>query len=88
MLLRHETSHSVFKTKVKTINDIQFKIIELKYKVKKFYLYNTQIEHAVINLNNPRYFFSVQFENKNLSYEQLYKWCKENHLLENQNISE
>jgi hypothetical protein len=37
-------------------------VIELQYEPDTFYLFNNQVEHTVINLDGPRYLFSLYFE--------------------------
>jgi hypothetical protein len=52
-------SHTLFGAQKDYINK---KIIELKYEPNTFYLFNNQMEHCVINLDGPRYLFSLYFE--------------------------
>ena len=40
----------------------QFEITEFEYEPNYFYLFNTQAMHTVINYEQPRYLFSLQFE--------------------------
>jgi hypothetical protein len=40
-------------------------------------LFNTQREHCVVNLEQPRYIISLSF-NENISYDDLYAHCIEN----------
>ena len=37
-------------------------VIELNYEPDTFYLFNNQIQHTVINLDGPRYLFSLYFD--------------------------
>lgn len=45
-------------------------ITELKYEPHTYYLFNTQIKHAVLNLNNVRYMLSIGFNDPN-TYESI-----------------
>jgi hypothetical protein len=40
----------------------QFEIAEFQYEANYFYLFNTQAMHTVINYEQPRYLFSLEFE--------------------------
>jgi hypothetical protein len=85
MLLSSGVSHSVFKTKQENSYNYEFK--ELIFEKKSLYLYNVSKPHAVMNFDKTRYMFSVKFKDGKLSYDELFKWCEENNLLENQNIN-
>jgi hypothetical protein len=88
MLISSGISHSIFKKEsTDSDNMYQYEFEELIFEEKTFYLYNVSREHCVINFDKPRYMFSVKFKDGKLSYNELFKWCKENNLLENQNIS-
>ena len=79
MLLSGRGCHTIFGEESEKFR-IQYDILELKYQPKKFYLFNTQIEHCVINFNEQeRYLFSLEFEQEmhNLSYETLLHWKKQ-----------
>ena len=79
---------SIFKKdKPETDNTYQYGFEELIFEEKTFYLYNVSKEHCVINFDKPRFMFSVKFKDGKLSYDELFKWCEENNLLENQNIN-
>ena len=52
-------SHTLFGTQRDQLNK---DVIELKYEPNTFYLFNNQVEHTVINLDGPRYLFSLYFE--------------------------
>lgn len=87
MLLSSGVSHSIFKKENKeTDNMYQYEFQELIFEEKSFYLYNVSREHCVINFDKPRYMFSIKFKDGKLSYHEVMEWCKENNLLENQNI--
>jgi len=49
------------------------KFEELHYEPKHYYLLNTQATHCVVNFENPRLIFSLEFkeDKTELSYEQL-----------------
>jgi len=46
---------------------------ELKYVHGKYYVFNTQVPHMVINTTEPRYLFSVEFldEDRGLTFDEL-----------------
>jgi hypothetical protein len=62
-------SHTLFGTQRDQLNK---DVIELKYAPDTFYLFNNQVEHTVINLDGPRYLFSLYFE-KEKNYHSLKK---------------
>lgn len=76
MLLRDNHSHCLFSSDTDEYND---SFVELKYKPNKFYLFNTQRRHSVINFNFPRYMFSVELskDKTQLTYDEVYTWCNE-----------
>jgi hypothetical protein len=82
MLISSGVSHSIFKTKQS--NSYRFNFKELVYEEKFFYLYNVTSLHSLINFNKSRCVFSIKFKDSQLSYNQLFKWCKENYLFENE----
>ena len=59
MLLNYDgVSHCVFGG-----NDaVQFPIVELEYKPDTYYLLDTAQPHMVLNIDKPRYMFSVEFD--------------------------
>ena len=61
----------------KETNDL-FKLTELSYEPNRYYLFNTQESHAVLNGNNVRYILSIGF--KNITYQDLLTYCKDNNL--------
>lgn len=96
MLISSGISHSLFKLEDwidegRTVpldsNGEQYKFEELVFEEKTFYLYHTAMKHGVINFNKPRYMFSLRFDDGSLSYKDLYDWCEENNLLENEDKS-
>lgn len=76
MILESDHSHTLFKSRPNKF--VVEKIIELKYEPKRFYLFNTQITHCVINFNKPRYLFSCEFEQKKdkLNYIKILNYLK------------
>jgi hypothetical protein len=88
MLISSGVSHSIFKRdNPETDNMYQYEFEELIFEPKIFYLYNVSKEHCAINFNQPRYMFSVKFKDGKLPYNELFDWCQNNNLLENQNIN-
>lgn len=85
MLISSGKYHSLFK--IEDYTKEKYKFEELIFEEKTFYLYNTAIQHGVINFDKPRYMFSLKFDNENLTYQEVFKWCKQNNLLEDQNIN-
>lgn len=51
-------------------------LTELTYQVDTYYLLNTQVKHAVLNLSNTRYLLSIGFEHPN-TYEDILNYYKE-----------
>ena len=52
--------------KYKNNHNSQLDFVELKYKENKFYLFNNQEYHTVINFDKDRVIFTIEFEkNKN-----------------------
>lgn len=77
-----ETSLSLFgsdKVESQMMNDIT----HLNYEKDKLYLFNTQETHCIINLHEPRYLFSLLFEqDKNcLSYNDIREYLKNDTIL-------
>ena len=50
-----------------------FKVQELKYRPAAYYVFNTQVPHAVLNTTKPRYLFSLEFleEDRGLTFDEL-----------------
>ena len=67
--------------KEKNDNNVYF--TELNYQENVFYLFNNQFPHSVINFEEPRYLFSLEFlsHKEELSYAEIYKWCRQRDLL-------
>ncbi len=81
MLLKEVHSYSLFGFDKDQYNT---SFVELKYQPKKFYLFNTQHIHSVVNFQEPRYVFTVEFsKNKQeLNYQDVYDWCLNEGLLD------
>ena len=70
MLLNFEgTSHCLFAKG----EGVQFSFEELPYSPDRYYLFNTQTRHTVINFGEPRYLFTIEFgaDKDHLSFEDL-----------------
>jgi hypothetical protein len=52
---------------------VVFNTRELKYKPDTYYVFNTQVPHAVLNTEKPRYLFSVEFleKDRSLTFDEL-----------------
>jgi hypothetical protein len=74
MLLQHQDSFVLFGNSVSDSDD-QFEITCLDYNIGEFYLFNNQCMHTVINFNEYRYMFTLEFEeDKNtLTYQNFYE---------------
>lgn len=68
LLLNDCHCHTLFSQRSKYICNF----IELKYKPDTYYILNTNIDHTLINFDQPRYLLSLSFE-KNLNYINLVK---------------
>lgn len=80
-LNNHSNSTTCFinETRVNEVNNVT----KLEYDPGYFYLFNTQIHHQVLNLNEDRYFFSLTFElpKTQLTYKDILNFCIEQDLL-------
>jgi hypothetical protein len=75
MLLNFEgISHCLFAKGEGT----QFEVEELVYTPNRYFLFNTQTSHTVINFAEPRYLFTIEFgaDKDHLSFEDLYLQMK------------
>ena len=63
------------------LDQLVFKIEELKYKPNTYYLFNTQVPHTVYNFETTRYLLSVEFakDKDELSFEDLVKDVQQNY---------
>ena len=59
-------SHTLFGTQRDHLNK---DVVELIYEPDTFYLFNNQVLHTVINLDSPRYLFSLYFEQEKDYFE-------------------
>ena len=57
LLLEHGKSHTVFGA----VDSPNFKVEELEYQAHTYYLLDVTKPHMVLNLDKPRYMFSVEF---------------------------
>ena len=53
-------------------------LVELKYQPKKFYIFNSQIRHSIINLDQDRVLISYLFP-KSTTYEEVKGWYNNYH---------
>lgn len=58
LVSRNHNSHTLFGEEIDGLN---MSITELRYKPDTLYLFNNQAQHCVINLDGPRYLFSLYF---------------------------
>jgi hypothetical protein len=75
MLLNPEIkSHCLFTN----VEGVQFPFEELPYKPDTYYLFNTQSKHMVINFDQPRYLFTIEFsaDKDQLSFDTLVQQIK------------
>lgn len=76
LLTANDSSHCLF-TAHDSEETLQLEVSELYYKEDTFYLFNTQERHMVLNLDKPRYLFSIEFED-HPPYGALVKWANKN----------
>tara|TARA_R110001606_G_C14868150_1_gene589467 strand:+ start:16 stop:510 length:495 start_codon:yes stop_codon:yes gene_type:complete len=69
LLLESQHSHTLF---CKNYDKILGEFTELKYDLYSCYLFNNKIYHTVYNFEGYRYLFSLQFNNKDLTFDDLY----------------
>lgn len=69
MLLDDGFSQCLFTDNVGVVS----KTTELDYEYGKYYVFNTQVPHMVINATEPRYLFSVEFlgDDRGLTFDEL-----------------
>lgn len=72
MLIDGFDSHCVFSNDPE---DVNIPVMELKYQPETYYAFDTQTPHMILNLNNPRYLFSLEFkdDDEKLSFSELIK---------------
>lgn len=70
LLSAHDTSNCLFGIP-KNRDNMYF--TELKYQSSTLYLFNTQVLHTVINFQEPRFLFSLEFD-PDITYEMIYNW--------------
>ena len=76
MLINGEDSKTFFGNKVST--DL-VELTELNYESQRYYLFNTQKNHAILNLNNFRYVLSIGFNPPN-TFDNILNFFQENNL--------
>jgi hypothetical protein len=54
-------------------NGLRCNVEELKYEPDSYYIFNTQVPHMVLNIEQPRYLFSLEFleEDRGLTFDEL-----------------
>jgi hypothetical protein len=60
-------------------DSVLVKLTELVYEPGRYYLFNTQASHAVLNGNNTRYILSIGFIDP-YTYQDALAYCQENNL--------
>jgi hypothetical protein len=70
MLLQDGQSHCLFATEDFGVRCV---VEELQYQPNSYYVFNTQVPHMVLNLEQPRYLFSLEFldEDRGLTFDEL-----------------
>ena len=70
MLIQDGKSHCLFMTED---NGLRCNVEELKYEPDSYYIFNTQVPHMVLNIEQPRYLFSLEFleEDRGLTFDEL-----------------
>jgi hypothetical protein len=59
LVSQNHHSHTLFGRQVDELNR---EVVELQYEPFSLYLFNNQAEHCVLNLDGPRYLFSLYFQ--------------------------
>jgi len=69
LVLDDGSSHCIFAPEYGLVMPIH----ELKYAPFTYYVFNTKVPHMVVNFNEPRYMFSLEFtgKDKDVTYEEL-----------------
>ena len=69
----------VFFTNPSDIGSLVKPIFPIMYEYNKYHVFNTQIPHNIINLNYPRFLFTIEFEKDkdNLTYADMINLVKE-----------
>lgn len=79
LLSTEHDSHCLFtRDWVSTVSDT----VELKYKPDTFYIFNNQCPHMVVNTDQDRYLFSVEFEKskESLTFFNVKSWSEINNI--------
>jgi hypothetical protein len=71
MLIQDGKSHCLFMVED---NGLRCRVEELKYQPDSYYVFNTQVPHMVLNIEQPRYLFSLEFldEDRGLTFDELF----------------
>ncbi len=77
LLSTENHSHTLFGI---PYDDLNRKILELKYEPKQYYLFNNQVQHCVCNLDKDRYLFSIYFQ-KEMPFKDIRETLKKANLL-------
>tara|TARA_R110000787_G_scaffold72550_2_gene161723 strand:- start:1694 stop:2209 length:516 start_codon:yes stop_codon:yes gene_type:complete len=70
LVLEPVNSHTIF---CHNYGEILGEFEELKYEANTCYLFNNSIYHTVLNFESPRYLFSLEFDDKKLKFNDVYK---------------
>jgi hypothetical protein len=79
LLTEHNNSHCLFGGSDSFDKTPKTEIVELKYKVDTFYIFNTQVPHSIINFDKPRYLLTIQMID-GITYEQVRDYVIANNL--------
>lgn len=77
LLLSGPNSHCYF-ANTDAQDNMAYDVHELLYEPGRYYVFNTQKFHTIINHADPRYLFSVGFNN--FSYQEVLEYCQNNNL--------
>ena len=68
-----ESDSIVFFTDPSVVGALVKPIFPIEYEYNKYHVFNTQIPHNIINLDYPRYLFTIEFEKDkdNLTYDDM-----------------
>lgn len=70
MLLGHAGSMCLFKNNLEATEVVESATM-LEYQIGNYYLFNTQIPHMIYNDAGYRYLFTIEFEDKNTTYQKV-----------------
>jgi hypothetical protein len=76
MVLKKYHSHTLFS--IESMQDQVDHCIELDYKPTQWYLFNTQVKHMVVNLDDEdRYLITYRFNREDMPYARLFEWYQD-----------